>query len=188
MTPIELLALTRLLNDEEKAIRAQVLPGNYDVNFTVRVSGPIEVEEDHERRSTVGVPWTEAYALLRLVAIRGLDNLISRVDRGETIGKLDLEAIKTAGFLSEDIMVETMQEAWELKQARKAKGSIMDRVPEVEAAAEKVKELIAGRLGMMPCKGRVLADLTVEEVNQPKISTAEIAERVAPNPKPPVSS
>lgn len=165
MTPIEILALSRLVKEaEEKLARGKVSAGSYSVNFAVSVSGPIVVEEDYEKRPTVSVPWTEAYALLREVAIQGVDELIARLDRGETITREDLTAIKTAGFLSEDVMVETIQQAFEEKQAPKGEGSIMERVPEVEAAVEKVKETIAGRLGNTPSKGRVKADLTVEQV------------------------
>lgn len=183
MTPIQLLALTRLLKErEEKAARSQVDPGTYNVDFEVRVKGNMEVEEDYEKRPTVSVPWTEAYALLREVAIQGVDDLIGRVARGETITRADLEAIKTAGFLSEDIMVETMKRAFEIKNAPKAEGSIVDRVPEVEAAAERVKELIAGRLGLTPSKGRVKADLSVEEIVQ-GVSHMEATLSVAKSPE-----
>lgn len=167
MTPIELLALTRLLKEkEEKLAREAVQPGTYRVDLSVHASGEIVVEADYEKRPTVSVPWTEAYALLREVAIQCVDDLIARVDRGQTITRDDLDFIKTAGFLSEDIMVETMKQAFEAKQAPKGEGSIMERVPEVEAAAERVKELIAGRLGMTTSKGRVKADLTVKKVDE----------------------
>lgn len=163
MTPIELLALTRLLVSQKNEIRDQVSPGEYNVDFNVHVRGNIKVEADVVRRATVNVPWTEAYALFRLVALQGLDELIARVDGGEVLTRKDLESIKQAGFLSEDIMVETMQEAWIMKNEPKGEGSIMDRVPEIAEATERVKELIADRLGPAPQRGRVLADLAVEE-------------------------
>lgn len=167
MTPIEILALSKAVKDaEEKLARGQVTEGSYNVNFAVSISGPIVVEADYQKRPTVSVPWTEAYALLREVAIQGVNDLIARVERGETITRADLEVIKTAGFLSEDIMVQTMKQAFEAKEAPKGEGSIMERIPEVEAAAEKVKELIAGRLGMTPSKGRVKPDLKVEQLGK----------------------
>lgn len=182
MTPVELLALTRLLTSQKDKIRDQVSPGEYSVDFCVHVSGGMKVEEDSKKRPTVGIAWTEAYALLRLVALQGLDEMILRVDRGETITREDLESIKRAGFLSEQIMVETMEEAWKIKN--ETKGEIMDRVPEVRDAAEKVKELIAGRIGMMHQNGRVLASLNVEQI-QPapagSANTATVAQAFPPN-------
>jgi hypothetical protein len=181
MTPIEILALSRMIKEaEEKLARGQVAPGTYKVNVSVGVSGPIVVEEDYEKRPTVSVPWTEAYALLREVALRGVDELIARVEAGQTIVKADLEVIKTAGFLSEDIMVETMKQAFAAKQAPKGKGSIMERVTEVEAAAERVKEIIAGRLGLTPSKGRVKADLTVEQIQPQTVAGSATQPQIAP--------
>lgn len=179
MTPIEILALSRLVKEaEEKLARGQVTEGNYSVNFAVNVSGPIVVEADYEKRPTVSVPWTEAYALLREVAIQGVNDLISRVESGQTITREDLESIKTAGFLSEDIMVSTMSQAFEAKQAPKGEGSIMERIPEVEAAVEKVKELIAGRLGMTPSKGRVKTDLKIDQLGKAAVAAAGVATQV----------
>lgn len=165
LTNVELLALSRVLKEsEEKKARSLVTSGSYSVDFEVRVTGVMNVEDDYEKRPTVSVPWTEAYALLREVAVQAVNEMIARVDRGEVITRKDLEVIKTAGFLSEDIMVETMKQAFDLKNAPRGEGSIMERIPEVEQAAERVKELIAGRLGLTPSKGRVKADLTLGPV------------------------
>jgi hypothetical protein len=166
LTNVELLALSRVLKEsEEKRARSLVTSGSYSVDFKVHVVGVMNVEDDYEKRPTVSVPWTEAYALLREVAIQAVNEMIARVDRGEVITHQDLEAIKVAGFLSEQIMVETMKQAFDLKNAPRGEGSIMERIPEVEQAAERVKELIAGRLGLTPSKGRVKADLTFEPVS-----------------------
>lgn len=177
MTPIQLLALTRLIKDaEEKRIRNQVPAGDYSVDFSVHVKGEYEVEEDYLKDPTVSVPWTEAYALLREIAIQGVDEMIARVDRGETITKGDLEVIKTAGFLSEDLIVDCIQQAFDAKNAPKGKGSIIARVPEVEAAQERAKEAISKRIGKTPSKGRVLTKLTAEEILEPVAATqAQIA-------------
>ena len=81
MTPIEILALSRIVREaEEKLARGQVSPGTHSVDVVVHVSGLVEVEKDYEKRPTVSVPWTEAYALLREVAIRGVNDLIARMD------------------------------------------------------------------------------------------------------------
>lgn len=166
LTNVELLALSNAIeNDESKQIRSCVAPGSYSVDFCVRISGTMKVFEDYVKRATISVPWTEAYALLREVAIQAVDEMIARVDRGEVINRQDLEAIKTAGFLSEQIMVETMKQAIDLKKAPKGEGSIMERIPEVKDAAERVKKLIPGSLDPTPSKGKVVVDLTCEEID-----------------------
>lgn len=185
MTPIEFLAISRLLNDnEKKKVRNQIAPGDYSVNFNVHIEGEIKVEEDVEKRSTISVPWTEAYALFRLVSIAGIDDLISQVESGSPITKSDLESVKKAGFLSESVMIETMKEAWEIRQESKSEGSIMSRVPEVKNAVEKVKEAIAGSLGLMSQKGRVIAKLKSFPVSsQSSTSAVEVANSVSPPKK-----
>lgn len=185
MTPIEFLAISRLLNDNEKKnIREQISPGNYRVNFDVHIEGNIKVEEDVEKRSTISVPWTEAYALFRLVSIAGIDSLISQVESGSSITKSDLEFVKKAGFLSESVMIETMKEAWDIRQESKTEGSIMKRVPEVKQAVEKVKEAIAGSLELMSQKGRVIANLKSSPILKNEASSAvEIANLVSPTKK-----
>lgn len=183
LTNVELLALDRVIDGGEgKQIRNCVTPGSYSVDFRVHVSGTMQVGEDYVKRATVSVPWTEAYALLREVAIQGVNEMIARVDRGEVITRQDLEAIKIAGFLSEQIMVDTMRQAIELAEAPKAEGSIMERIPEVKAAVERVKKLIPGGLDRTPSKGKVVVDLTCEEIDasvapegtaaQPEIASA----------------
>lgn len=181
LTNVELLALDRVIDTPEgKKIRNLVTPGSYSVDFSVHISGTMDVEPDCMKRSTVSVPWTEAYALLREVAIQAVNEMIARVDRGEVITHQDLEAIKTAGFLSEKIMIDTMRQAFDLHEGR-AEGSIMERIPEVKKAAEEVKKIIAGSLPLSPSKGRVLAELTHEVVvsvtpegtaTQPEIAVA----------------
>ena len=179
MTPIELLALTRLLSDkQEKAVRKQVAPGSYSVNLDIHVEGTYEVEEDYMKDPTVSVPWTEAYALLREIAIQGVDEMIARVDRGETITREDLEVIKTAGFLSEDLIVDCIQKAFYAKNAPKGQGAVIALVPEVEAAQERAKEAISKRIGKTPSHGRVLTDLKVEQINQIVAVQGQIAQAI----------
>lgn len=165
MTPIQLLALAKMIADKVgKDARKKVAPGVYSVNLDVHVEGTYKVEEDYLKDPTVSVPWTEAYALLREIAVQGVDEMIARVDRGETITKADLEAIKTAGFLSEDLIVDCIQKAFATKNAPKGERAIIARVPEVEAAQERAKEAISKRIGKTPSNGRVLTDIKVTEI------------------------
>ena len=45
LTNVELLALDRVIDDKDKSIRNAVMPGSYSVDFTVHVSGNMEVLE-----------------------------------------------------------------------------------------------------------------------------------------------
>lgn len=165
MNPIEIVALSKVIKKTEGDLaRDQVLPGDYSVDFTVRISGPITVEEDYMKDPTVSVPWTEAYALLREIAIQGVDEMIARVDRGETITRADLEVIKTAGFLSESLIVDCIQKAFVAKNLPEGQGAIIELVPEVKAAQERAKAAISKRIGKTPSNGRVLTELTVNQV------------------------
>lgn len=141
LTNVELLALDRVIDDKDKSIRNSVMPGSYSVDFTVHVSGNMEVLEDYMKRPTVNVPWTEAYTLFREVAIQAVNEMIARVDKGEVITRHDLEVCLAAGFLSEAIMVETMKQAYDLHEGR-CSGSIKERIPEIKERMEEVKKAI----------------------------------------------
>lgn len=179
LTPNEIVALSKLIKKAEAdGARDKVLPGTHSVNFDIHVEGSYEVEEDYLKDPTVSVPWTEAYALLREVAIQGVNELIARVDRGEVITREDLEVIKTAGFLSEDLIVDCIQKAFYAKEAAKGKGAVIALVPEVEAAQERAKEAISKRIGKTPSHGRVLTDLKVEQINQMVAVQGQIAQAI----------
>ena len=143
MTPIQLLALTRLIKDSQKdVVRNSVGAGEYDVDFKVHIKGPIKVSEDTVATATVHIPWTEVYALLREILLQGIDELVARVDRGETLSREDLEGFRRACGMSEDLLVETIQKAFELKK-NKSRGSIKEKIPEIEEAQERALDAIA---------------------------------------------
>ena len=171
LTNVELLALDRVIDDKDKSIRNAVMPGSYSVDFTVHVSGNMEVLEDYMKRPTVNVPWTEAYTLFREVAIQAVNEMIARMDRGEVITRRDLEDVKTAGFLSEAIMVETMKQAYDLHEGR-CEGSLKERIPEIKEKMEEVKKAIVDGLGRTPSKGHVRTDLVYGEVSEAPEGTA----------------
>lgn len=164
MTPIELLALTKLLQSKKDAIRSQVSSGDYSVDFSVHVKGELEVLEDTEKSSTVSVPWTEVYALLREILLQGVDELVARVDRGETVGKEDLEGFRRACGLSEELLVKTIEEAWEIKNNRKGRGEIKNKIPEIQEAQKRALDAISRRLPKTHVNGAVKANLTVDEI------------------------
>ena len=177
MTPIELLALTRLLKDaEEKKARSAVSAGNYSVDFKVHVKGDLEVLPDTDKSSTVSVPWTEVYALLREILLQGVDELVARVDRGEKVGREELEGFRRACGLGEDLLVETIQDAWELKKNSEGRGEIMKKIPEIKDAQQRALDAISRRLPRTPVKGKVNADLAVEEIQEPQTAKQVAAE------------
>ena len=171
MTPIQLLALTKLLKDaEEKKVRGQVPAGDYAVDFSVHVRGSMEVLEDTEKVPTVNIPWTEVYALLREILLQGIDELVARVDRGETVGREELEGFRRACGLGEDLLVETIQEAFDRKEEAKSAGEVIKRVPEIKEAQERAKDAISRRLAKTPVKGKVNAEMVVEEIQTPLVA------------------
>ena len=174
MTPIQLLALARALKEkEEKAARNSVAPGSYRVDFNIHISGEVDVEEDYVKTPTVSIPWTEVYALLREILLQGIDGLVARVDRGETLSREDLEGFRRACGLGEDILVETIQRAFDLKNNAEGEGEVIARIPEIKEAQERALDAISRRLGKTPSKGRVKTDLKVEEVTTPVFSLGQ---------------
>jgi hypothetical protein len=178
MTPIQLLALTRLFNQaESKKIRSGVTEGEYDVDFNVHVRGTMKVEADTDKASTVSIPWTEVYALLREILLQGIDGLLERVARGETVGRAELEGFRNACGLGEDLLVETIQRAWEISRDSKARGEIIKRFPEVKDAQRRALDAIVARLDRTHVDGKVHADMTVEEI----VPSPQISDILAPS-------
>lgn len=181
MTPVELLALTKLLQAKKDSIRDQVSAGEYSVDFSVHIKGDIKVLEDTEKSSTVSVPWTEVYALLREILLQGVDELVARVDCGETVGKEELEGFRRACGLGEDLLVKTIEEAWEIKNNRKGRGEIKNKIPEIQEAQKRALDAISRRLPKTHVDGAVKANLTVE----PIATALQAAQTVAPAVKMP---
>lgn len=181
MTPIQLLALTKLLQAQKDEIRDAVSAGDYSVDFNVHIKGNLKVLEDTERTPTVHIPWTEVYALLREILLQGIDELVARVDRGEKVGREELEGFRRACGLGEDLLVDTIQEAFELKEKeKKSKGEVVKRVPEIKEAQQRALDAISRRLPKAPVNGKVNTDLTVEEIQQPQTaSQPQIAPEVS---------
>lgn len=176
MTPIELLALTKLLQSEKDAIRDQVSAGDYSVDFSVHIKGDLEVLEDTERTPTVHIPWTEVYALLREILLQGIDELVARVDRGEQVGREELEGFRRACGLGEDLLVDTIQEAFDRKEkAKKSKGEVIKSIPEIKEAQQRALDAISRRLPKAPVNGKVNTNLSVEPIATPLEAAAQVA-------------
>lgn len=167
MNSIQTLAISRLFTEtEDKKARADVLPGEYNIDMCFRIVGKMKVAEDHTKLATTSIPVLESLALTREVAKQGIDDLIARVDRGEVITRDDLEAIKTAGFLADDILVDCIQRAVDAKSS--SSGSVIKLIPEIQAAVERVRDATARRLGPQNAKGHVTTNIRVEEIGMTK--------------------
>lgn len=62
MNDIELLAISKLAK-KGAAVRSNITPGQYNVDFNVSIKGTINVGEDYESTPTVRVPTKAALAL-----------------------------------------------------------------------------------------------------------------------------
>lgn len=62
LTDLQRLAILKLAPEVD---RGKIEAGEYDVDFTVRISGHVKVSEDHESIIAAAVPW-EKVALLAL--------------------------------------------------------------------------------------------------------------------------
>jgi len=146
MNDIQMLALSKVKFD-----RDMIPAGDHAVDFTVRVKGTVKVGDDYERDATTSIPWLESVALWQETASAAFDSLISRMDKGETITKADLVAMRKTGPLATKVLVDCIRTA--LVAGESAVGSIADRVTEVKQGVENVKRELVKELPKQSCKG-----------------------------------
>jgi len=146
MNDIQMLALSKVKFD-----RDMIPAGEHSVDFTVRVIGTVKVSEDYERDATTSIPWLESVALWQETATAAFDSLISRMDRGETITRKDLVAMRSTGPLATSVLVDCIRTA--LVAGDSAVGSVTDRVTEVKLGIEGVKRELVKQLPKQQCKG-----------------------------------
>jgi hypothetical protein len=153
MNDIQMLALSKVKFD-----RDNIPVGDHSVEFTVKVKGTVKVGNDYERDATTSIPWLESVALWQETASAAFDSLISRMDKGETITRADLVAMRKTGPLATGVLVDCIRTA--LVTGDSAVGSILDRVTEVKEGVEKVKMELVKQLPKQSCKGatKVICD------------------------------
>jgi len=179
MNDFEKVVLSKVISDEEvRKARPSVLPGEYPVDFTVRVKGVAKVGEDYDRPATTSVPWLEAAALWQEVGLAAFDDLISRFDRGE-VTRDDLTAMKKTGFLATEVLVDCIRKALLAKSS--AVGTVSSRVDEVAEGIERVKAELVAPLPRQHVPGRVklevLADVFVPAIVASASNAAEAVAR-----------
>lgn len=179
MNSIETTVLAKVVGEKEaKAARGQVLPGEYPVDFTVRIHGTAKVGEDYERPATTSIPWLEVTTLYREVFRRAIDDLVAKIDSGSAVTRGDLTSMATAGVLTTDVLVDCIKTA--LDAGDSAVGTIEDKVKEVEAGVERLKKDLVAKAPKQQVPGRVSLSVETETVGVPQgMNAAEVAEAVA---------
>ena len=151
MNDIQMLALSKVKFD-----RDAIPSGDYSVDFTVRVKGTVKVGDDYERDATTSIPWLESVALWQETASAAFDSLIARMDRGETITRKDLVAMRSTGPMATGVLVDCIRTA--LVAGESAVGSVADRVTEVKQGIDSVKRELVKQLPKQACKGASKVD------------------------------
>lgn len=180
MNDVQTTVVSKMVGDKEaKAARASVLPGQYPVDFTVRVHGTMKVGEDYERAPTTSIPWLEVTTLYREVFRGAIDGLLAKIDRGESVSREDLSSMGTAGVLTTDVLVDCIRTA--LQNGVSAVGTVQDRVKEVEAGVEALKKDIVGKNPPQKVPGKVTLNVETEMVGVPQgMTAAEIGAAINP--------
>lgn len=119
------LAISKVKDD---GVRDAVVPGEYNIDTTVRIRGNLVVGEDYERATSAVLPHTEVLALaLHLAGIQQ--------DRAIAIIRESVKACLTDG--------------------ESAVGQIKANIPTIEAEIKRIKEEIVSQLPKQQCKGNV---------------------------------
>jgi hypothetical protein len=172
MNDIQTTVLAKVVGDKEaKAARSRVLPGEYSVDFTVRLHGTAKVGEDYERPATTSIPWLEVTTLYREVFRKAIDSLVAQIDAGGSVTRDDLTSMATAGVLTTDVLVDCIKTA--LSNGSSAVGTIEDRVKEVEAGVEALKKDLVAKTPPQSVPGRVSLSVETELLGIPQGVTAD---------------
>ena len=178
MNDFEKVVLSKVISDEEvRRARPSVLPGEYPVDFTVRVKGVAKVGEDYDRPATTSIPWLEAVALWQEVGLAAFDDLIGRFDNGQ-VTRDDLSAMRRTGFLATEVLVDCIRKALVAKQS--AVGTVSSRVEEVAEGIERVKSELVAPLPRQNVPGRVKLEVVADVVTPDiVVSAKEVASAVS---------
>jgi hypothetical protein len=150
--------------------RAGVPSGVHDVDFTIRVRGQVKVGEDYDRPATTSIPWLEATTLYREAFRVTVDELIAKLDRGESVSRDDLVAVTEVGPLSSKVLVDCFRKAMTLGES--AVSTVKDKV-EIDEAISRLKQEIVAPLPRQNVPGRVKVDVEITEGTTTKEAAAE---------------
>lgn len=90
MKPIEVVALKNAINGNYESAREKVKPGQYVVNFTVTVSGTLNVGENYIRADSLADPWALLKLAVNKLGQAEFDKLINYANKNE----IDTEVVK----------------------------------------------------------------------------------------------
>lgn len=146
MNNVTQIALTKAVNDKAaKIARSGLSVGRHEVDFTVRVSGTLNVSEDTDKVPTVSIPMKETLALfIRYSGITG-PHAMALLKRAMT----DALAANEDG-----------------EQSSQGVGAIAEALPIIEETMRTIIEPMLADLPRTPVKGMVKASLQVTEVGE----------------------
>jgi hypothetical protein len=113
--------------------REQLTAGKYNVDFTVRVQGSVNVGEDYEQTPTANIPILAAFANFTRYA-------------GDT---------REAGI---NLLIKSMNEAMATEQNMDE--VVKERIEEIESIKKELQAKFAAKLDKKTCKGKVTTKLT----------------------------
>lgn len=176
MNDVQTTVLAKVVGEKEaKVARKAVLPGEYPVDFTVRLHGSMKVGEDYERAATTSIPWLEVTTLYREVFRGAIDELIAKIDSGAGVTRADLTGMASAGVLTTNVLVDCVRTA--LENGSSAVGTIKDKVKEVEAGVKKLQKELVDKAPKQQVPGKVSLDVEVDLVEG--VAVRQVAEDVA---------
>jgi hypothetical protein len=170
LTEIQKIALAKTEFD-----RSGVPSGVHNVDFTVRIRGQVKVGNDYDRPATTSVPWLEATTLYREAFKVTVEELIRKVESGETVTREDLVAITEVGPLSSKVLVDCFRKAMTLGES--AVSTVKDKV-EIDEAICRLKEEIVAPLPRQNVPGRVKVDVEITEGTTTKEAAADFNPQV----------
>lgn len=187
MNDIQTTVVSKMVGEKEaKAARGGVSPGQYPVDFTVRVHGTMKVGEDYERAPTTSIPWLEVTTLYREVFRQAIDELVEKIDEGHAVTRGDLTGMSVAGVLTTEVLVDCIRTA--LQNGASAVGTVQDRVKEVEAGVEALKKDIVSKNPPQKVPGKVTLNVEADVVGVPQgMTAAEIGQAINPQRQPQVA-
>ena len=155
LTDIQKIALAKTEFD-----RSTIPSGTHAVDFTVRVRGQVKVGEDYDRPATTSIPWLEATTLYREAFKVTVEELIAKIDRGESVSREDLVAVTEVGPLSSTVLVDCFRKAMTLGES--AVSTVKDKV-EIAAAIDQLKQEIVAPLPRQHVPGRVKVEVEITD-------------------------
>ena len=135
LTSIQTLAIAKMPKNTLDKARKNVKPGNYPIDFTVKVTGNVSVANDTSKLPTVAIPYKAVIGLL-------------------------LQRAGCTREASKQLLLDVMQQA--LNAGKNADEVFKEQVQTVEESIEKLSKEIIEKLPKIPVNGAVDVDVTFD--------------------------